>query len=120
MVEVERLQDHQIRLRESNLRLTQEYHSKQQKWSLLAEKLTVFARGRVGTTKSGNDNLKFGLKEVKEDVEGSYESVDIVEFQGLPVSRPNVLNVGKRTLSEPYRSVIQYEGIFKIYLFIFY
>ena len=49
------------------------------------------------------------LEKVKEDVEGSSESIEIVEFQGPTVSRPNVLNVGKRTLSEPNLSVIQHE-----------
>ena len=105
MAEVERLQDQQIRLRERNLRLTQEYHSKQQECSLLAEKLTMFARGRV----SSSQIRKPELKEVKEDIEGSSESLEIIELQGASASIPKVLNVTKRASSEPNLSIIQHE-----------
>lgn len=105
MAEVERLQDQQIRLRERNLRLTQEYHSKQQECSLLAEKLTMFARGRV----SSSQIRKPELKEVKEDIEGSSESLETIELQGASASIPKVLNVTKRASSEPNLSIIQHE-----------
>lgn len=105
MAEVERLQDQQIRLRERNLRLTQEYHSKQQECSLLAEKLTMFARGRVNSSQI----RKPDLKEVKEDIEGSYESLETIELQGSSVTKPKVLNATKRALSEPNLSIIQHE-----------
>lgn len=105
MAEVERLQDQQIRLRERNLRLTQEYHSKQQECSLLAEKLTMYARGRV----SSSQIRKSDLKELKEDVEGSFESLETIELQGVSVTKPKVLNTPKRALSEPNLSIIQHE-----------
>jgi len=105
MAEVERLRDQQIRLRERNLKLTQEYHSKQKECSLLAENLTLFARGRVGSSQL----RKSDLKEVREDIEGSFESLETIELQGVSVSRPKVLNVAKRALSEPNLSVIQHE-----------
>lgn len=112
MVEVERLQDQQIRLRERNLRLTQEFHFKQQECSLLAEKLTLFARGRVATgfPNSGPGSFKSGLTEVQEDVEGSSDSLVTVELHGAAVpSHSKNLNVTSRTWSEPNLSVIQRE-----------
>ena len=112
MVEVERLQDQQIRLRERNLRLTQEFHFKQQECSLLAEKLTLFARGRVATgfPNSGPGSFKSGLTEVQEDVEGSSDSLVTVELHGAAnPSHSKNLNVTSRTWSEPNLSVIQRE-----------
>ena len=109
VIEVERLQDQQIRLRERNLRLTQEFHSKQQECSLLAEKLTMFARGRVGNYKVDSESFKSDLTEVKEDLEGSRDSLVTVELHGGADSRPKVLDVTSRTYSEPNLSVIQRE-----------
>ncbi len=109
VVEVERLQDQQIRLRERNLRLTQEFHSKQQECSLLAEKLTMFARGRVGNYKVDSESFKSDLTEVKEDLEGSRDSLVTVELHGSSDTRPKVLDVTSRTYSEPNLSVIQRE-----------
>lgn len=109
VVEVERLQDQQIRLRERNLRLTQEFHSKQQECSLLAEKLTMFARGRVGNFKVDSESFKSDLTEVKEDLEGSRDSLVTVELHGNSDTKPKVLDVTSRTYSEPNLSVIQRE-----------
>ncbi|KAI9554024.1 hypothetical protein GHT06_019296 [Daphnia sinensis] len=111
VVEVERLQDQQIRLRERNLRLTQEFHSKQQECSLLAEKLTIFARGRVGnnTFKTDSESFKSDLTEVKEDLEGSNDSLVTVELHGGSDTRPKTLDVTSRTYSEPNLSAIQRE-----------
>ncbi|XP_057374893.1 uncharacterized protein LOC130695842 [Daphnia carinata] len=109
VVEVERLQDQQIRLRERNLRLTQEFHSKQQECSLLAEKLTMFARGRVGNYKVDSESFKSDLTELKEDLEGSRDSLVTVELHGNSDTRPKVLDVTSRTYSEPNLSVIQRE-----------
>lgn len=109
VVEVERLQDQQIRLRERNLRLTQEFHSKQQECSLLAEKLTMFARGRVSNYRTEPESLKSDLTEVKEDMEGSHDSLVTVELHGGADSRPKILDVTSRTYSEPNLSVIQRE-----------
>lgn len=113
MVEVERLQDQHIRLRERNLRLTQEFHSKQQECSLLAEKLTMFARGRVSgnsNTGSGSSSFKSGLTQVQEDTEGSSDSLVTVALHGGMVSHPHTaLTVSNRTWSEPNLSVIQRE-----------
>lgn len=108
--EVERLQDQQIRLRERNLRLTQEFHSKQQECSLLAEKLTMFARGRVGNYRGG-DSSKSDSNDLKEDTEDSRDSLVTVELYGgdESSSRPKVLDVASRTYSEPNLSVIQRE-----------
>lgn len=108
VIEVERLQDQQIRLRERNLRLTQEFHSKQQECSLLAEKLTMFARGRVGNFRTDSESLKSDVREIKEDVEGLHDSLMTVELHGED-SRPKVLDVTSRTYSEPNLSVIQRE-----------
>lgn len=110
VVEVERLQDQQIRLRERNLRLTQEFHSKQQECSLLAEKLTIFARGRVGNAyKTDSESFKSDLTEVKEDLEGSHDSLVTVELYGGSDTRPKTLDVTSRTYSEPNLSAIQRE-----------
>lgn len=110
VVEVERLQDQQIRLRERNLRLTQEFHSKQQECSLLAEKLTMFARGRVGNAyRTDSESFKSDLTEVKEDLEGSHDSLVTVELHGSADSRPKTLDVTSRTYSEPNLSAIQRE-----------
>lgn len=103
MQEVERLQEQQIRLRERNLRLTQEFHSKQQECSLLAEKLTSFARGRVGNQRPELDSFKSSLTEVKE--EGSSDSLITVELYGGSPSKSKVLDASNRTLSEPNLSV---------------
>ena len=108
LAEVERLQEQQIRLREKNLRLNREYHSKQQECSLLAEKLTSFARGRVGNFKLGSD-IVAGLTELREDNEGSADSLETVELQGASVSKQGNFDHAKRTLSEPNLSVIQCE-----------
>ena len=105
MQEVERLQEQQIRLRERNLRLTQEFHSNQQECSLLAEKLTSFARGRVGNPRSELDSFKSSLTEVKEDLEGSSDSLVTVELYGGSTSKSKVLDASNRTLSEPNLSV---------------
>jgi hypothetical protein len=110
VVEVERLQDQQIRLRERNLRLTQEFHSKQQECSLLAEKLTMFARGRVGNAyRTDSESFKSDLTEVKEDLEGSNDSLITVELHGCADARPKTLDVTSRTYSEPNLSAIQKE-----------
>lgn len=113
MLEVERLQDQQIRLRERNLRLTQEFHSKQQECSLLAEKLTLFARGRVpgfpNTSGSSSSFKSSGLVEVEEDADAS-SSLMTVELHGGCMSRPSTaLNVSSRTWSEPNLLAIQKE-----------
>ena len=76
--------------------------------SLLAEKLTMFARGRTGTVKH-DDSFKIELSEVKEDNEGSADSLETVELQGGSGDRLKVLHHPKRTLSEPNLSVIQHE-----------
>lgn len=109
VIEVERLQDQQIRLRERNLRLTQEFHSKQQECSLLAEKLTIFARGRVSNYKTDPESFKSDLTEVKEDCAESRDSLVTVELHGATETRPKVLDVSSRTYSEPNLSVIQRE-----------
>lgn len=111
LTEVERLQEQQIRLRERNLRLTQEFHSKQQECSLLAEKLTMFARGKMSNVKLDQDGYKVELSGVREDVEptSSTDSLETVELQGGPTQKHKNLRHGKRTLSEPNLSVIQHE-----------
>ena len=100
--EVERLQEQQIRLRERNLRLTQEFHSKQQECSLLAEKLTMYARGRVGNVKDHESSSKTELCELKEDRESSNNSLETAGSpSGLTPKKSKKLHKAKRTLSEP-------------------
>lgn len=94
-------------MRERNLRLTQEFHSKQQECSLLAEKLTLFARGRVVNPRLEPDSFKSSLTEVKE--EGSFDSLVTVELHGGSTSQSKFLDATSRTLSEPNLSVIQRE-----------
>lgn len=110
--EVERLQDQQIRLRERNLRLTQEFHAKQQECSLLAEKLTMFARGRVGNYRENTEISKSNSSELKENQESSKDSVVTVELHGSVITSPSTLKIleaASRTYSEPNLSIIQRE-----------
>lgn len=104
--EVERLQDQQIKLRERNLRLTHEYSSKQQECSLLAEKLMLFARGRVTYNKTSGTYVP--IDPTKPEDKGK---VNFVAFDGPSDQDSYIksLTASSRTLSEPNLMILQNE-----------
>lgn len=109
VTEIERLQDQQIKLRERNLRLTHEYSSKQQECSLLAEKLMLFARGRVAYNKSSGTYVTVDPTKALETQDRS--RANAVPFDGHSDQDSYIksLTASSRTLSEPNLVILQNE-----------